>query len=182
MLLQILEDSRLTDNTGRVVSFKNTVIIMTSNVGAKLITDKKKLGFVDQSKENQKMEYESTKKEIMQELKREFSPEFINRIDEIIIFKKLSKEVVYDILEKIVKEIEKRLEDKHITLELTNNAKDYIINNSYDEIYGARPIKRFVSRNLETLLAEKLINDEIKFDSKIIIDIENDEFVLKNVA
>jgi len=166
ILLQILDDGRITDGQGRTVNFKNTIIIMTSNLGSEFILEDK----------------ENSNELINLELKRTFKPEFINRIDEIIIFKKLSKEVVYDILEKIVKEIEKRLEDKHITLELTNNAKDYIINNSYDEIYGARPIKRFVSRNLETLLAEKLINDEIKFDSKIIIDIENDEFVLKNVA
>lgn len=166
ILLQILDDGRITDGQGRTVNFKNTIIIMTSNLGSEFILEDK----------------ENSNELINLELKRTFKPEFINRIDEIIIFKKLSKEVVYDILEKIIKESEKRLEDKHITLELTNNAKDYIINNSYDEIYGARPIKRFVSRNLETLLAEKLINDEIKFDSKIIIDIENDEFVLKNVA
>ena len=166
ILLQTLDDGRITDGQGRTVNFKNTIIIMTSNLGSEFILEDK----------------ENSNELINLELKRTFKPEFINRIDEIIIFKKLSKEVVYDILEKIVKEIEKRLEDKHITLELTNNAKDYIINNSYDEIYGARPIKRFVSRNLETLLAEKLINDEIMFDSKIIIDIENDEFALKNVA
>lgn len=165
ILLQILDDGRITDSQGRTVDFKNTIIIMTSNLGSEYILENK----------------ENSHELIHQELRHTFKPEFLNRIDEIIIFKPLTKEVIYDILNKIITEIEYRLSDKHLTIELTEKAKEFIIEESYDENYGARPIKRYVSRNLETLLAEKIIMDEIKFDSKIIIDIENNAFVLKNV-
>ena len=116
----------------------------------------------------------------MNELHHTFKPEFLNRIDEIIIFNALSKEVVYEILEKIIKEVETRLDDKKIKLSLTDKAKEYIIENSYDEKYGARPIKRFVSRNIETLLANAIISDKIKFNSTITIDHKNGEFTLEN--
>ncbi len=165
ILLQILDDGRITDSQGRTVDFKNTIIIMTSNLGSEYILENK----------------ENSHELIHAELRHTFKPEFLNRIDEIIIFKPLTKEVVYDILNKIVSEIEYRLSDKHLTMELTENAKKFIIEESYDENYGARPIKRYVSRNLETLLAEKIIMDEIKFDSKIVIDIENNTFIIKNV-
>lgn len=165
ILLQILDDGRITDSQGRTVDFKNTIIIMTSNLGSEYILENK----------------ENSHELIHTELRHTFKPEFLNRIDEIIIFKPLTKEVVYDILNKIVSEIEYRLSDKHLTMELTENAKKFIIEESYDENYGARPIKRYVSRNLETLLAEKIIMDEIKFDSKIVIDIENNTFIIKNV-
>lgn len=165
ILLQILDDGRITDGQGRTVDFKNTIIIMTSNLGSEYILENK----------------ENSHELIHAELRHTFKPEFLNRIDEIIIFKPLTKEVVYDILNKIVSEIEYRLSDKHLTIELTENAKKFIIEESYDENYGARPIKRYVSRNLETLLAEKIIMDEIKFDSKIVIDIENNTFIIKNV-
>lgn len=165
ILLQILDDGRITDSQGRTVDFKNTIIIMTSNLGSEYILENK----------------ENSRELIHTELRHTFKPEFLNRIDEIIIFKPLTKEVIYDILNKIVSEIEYRLSDKHLTMELTENAKKFIIEESYDENYGARPIKRYVSRNLETLLAEKIIMDEIKFDSKIVIDIENNTFIIKNV-
>ena len=117
----------------------------------------------------------------MDEHKKTFKPEFINRIDEIIIFNSLNKKVVYEILDKIIKEIEDRLQDKHIHVSLTDKAKDYVIDSSYDELYGARPIKRFVSRNIETLLANEIISDHIKFGDNIIIDIDdNNTFIIKN--
>ena len=163
ILLQILDDGRITDSQGRTVDFKNTIIIMTSNLGSEFILenvpDKDKL--------------------VMDELKRTFKPEFINRIDEIIMFKSLDKKTVYEILEKIISDIEKRLDDKKIKLNLTSAAKDYIINNSYDEKYGARPIKRFVSRNLETLLATEIINDNIKFGETVNIDVKDDHLIIK---
>ncbi len=165
ILLQILDDGRITDGQGRTVDFKNTIIIMTSNLGSEYILENK----------------ENSCELIDIELKRTFKPEFINRIDEIIIFKSLKKEIVYNILDKIISEIEYRLRDKHLKIEVTKEAKDFIINESYDESYGARPIKRYVSRNLETLLAEKIILDEIDFDSKIIVEVENSELTLKNV-
>ena len=164
ILLQILDDGRITDSQGRTVDFKNTIIIMTSNLGSEYILEN----------------VENKEELVMNELKHTFKPEFINRIDEIIIFKSLDKKVVYEILDKIISDIEKRLDDKKITLKLTDKAKDFIINNSYDEKYGARPIKRFVSRNLETLLANEMINDNIKFGEEVIIDEENNKLVITN--
>ena len=163
ILLQILDDGRITDSQGRTVDFKNTIIIMTSNLGSEYILDNK----------------ENSNELVMNELKHTFKPEFINRIDEIIIFKSLDKKVVYEILDKIISDIEKRLDDKKITLKLTDKAKDFIINNSYDEKYGARPIKRFVSRNLETLLANEIINDNIKFGEEVNIDEEDNKLVIR---
>ena len=163
ILLQILDDGRITDSQGRTVDFKNTIIIMTSNLGSEYILDNK----------------ENSEELVMDELKHTFRPEFINRIDEIIIFKALSKEIVYDILDKIIKEIEVRLQDKKISIELTEKAKKFIIDNSYNPDFGARPIKRYVSRNLETLIANNIIMDKIKFNSKIIVDIENNNLIIK---
>ena len=163
ILLQILDDGRITDSQGRTVDFKNTIIIMTSNLGSEYILNKD----------------ENSHELIMKELHRCFRPEFINRIDEIVIFNSLTKDVVYEILDNIIKEIEDRLKDKKITLNLTKEAKDFIINSSYDSEFGARPIKRFVSRNLETLLAKAIINDEIKFNSTITVDVNNDELIIK---
>ena len=163
ILLQILDDGRITDSQGRTVDFKNTIIIMTSNLGSEYILENN----------------ENSQALVLNELKNTFRPEFINRIDEIIIFNSLSKEIVYDILNKIIKETENRLQDKKITIELTNNAKDYIIENAFDERYGARPIKRYVSRNIETLIAENIIEDKINFNTKLLIDIENNQFTIK---
>ena len=160
ILLQILDDGRITDSQGRTVDFKNTIIIMTSNLGSEHIL-------------------ENDEEKVMDELKQTFRPEFINRIDEIVIFNSLSKTVVYDIVNKLIKEIEERLKDKKLKLLITDKAKEYIINNAYNEQYGARPIKRFVSRNIENLLARKIIEDEIKYGSIITIDVENDNIILK---
>ena len=164
ILLQILDDGRITDSQGRTVDFKNTIIIMTSNLGSEYILEDK----------------DNANEEVMKELRNTFKPEFINRIDEIIIFKSLTKDIVYDILDKIIKEIEVRLSDKLIKLELTDKAKDYIINESYDPSFGARPIKRYVVRNIESLIAREIVKDNIKYNSKIVIDIENNEFVINN--
>ncbi len=163
ILLQILDDGRITDSQGRTVDFKNTIIIMTSNLGSEYILDN----------------LENSEKLVMDELKNTFKPEFLNRIDEIIIFKSLKKEIIYKIVDKIINDINKRLSDKKIEISLTNSAKDFIINNSYDEKYGARPIKRFISRNVETLIAKKIINDEIKYNSNIIIDVDNNQLNIK---
>ncbi len=163
ILLQILDDGRITDSQGRTVDFKNTIIIMTSNIGSEYILDNE----------------ENTNDLVMNELRQTFRPEFINRIDEIIIFNSLSKMVIYEILDKIISDIEKRLSDKQIKITVSKAAKDFIINEAYDEKYGARPIKRYVSRNVETLIANDIINDKIKFNSNITIDIDNNQLVLK---
>lgn len=163
ILLQILDDGRITDSQGRTVDFKNTIIIMTSNLGSDYILENKN----------------NANELVMNELRHTFKPEFINRIDEIIIFDSLTKDVVYEILDKIIYDLEKRLSDKKIAIEVTKEAKDFIINESYDEKYGARPIKRYISRNLETLIASDIINDKIKFNTKIIIDIDNNQLTIK---
>ena len=163
VLLQILDDGRITDGQGRTVDFKNTIIIMTSNLGSEYILDNK----------------DNANELVMQELRSTFKPEFINRIDEIIIFNSLTKDVVYDILNKIIKDIEYRLRDKNIKINVTDKAKEFIVNASYDEKYGARPIKRYVQRNVETLIAEAIINDKISFGSTITIDVDNDKLILK---
>ena len=163
ILLQILDDGRITDSKGVTVDFKNTIIIMTSNLGSEYILNKE----IDKEKL------------INEELRHTFKPEFINRIDEIIIFESLTKEIISDIVDKIISELENRLKDKQIKLSLTNEAKNYIIQNSYDENFGARPIKRFISHNLETLIANDIINDKLNFGDDILVDVLDDKFILK---
>ena len=160
LLLQILDDGRCTDSNGRTVDFKNTIIIMTSNVGSEYILN----GEDDK---------------VSSELHKYFKPEFINRIDEVIVFKKLSKEVLYEILDKIISEIENRLSDLNVKISLTKEAKEYLINNGYDEYYGARPLKRIVNRELETHLAKLIINGSVKPNTIINVDVKNDELVIK---
>ncbi len=163
ILLQILDDGRITDSQGRTVDFKNTIIIMTSNLGSEYI--------LEESKNSESL--------VMNELKRTFRPEFINRIDEIIVFKSLTKEVVHDILDKIIGEIEERLVPSNIHIELTNVAREKILEESYDKNYGARPIKRYVTRNIETLLANLILEDKVKFNDTLVIDYQNDAFEIK---
>ena len=149
MLLQILEDGRLTDSQGRTVNFKNTIIIMTSNVGAKLITDKNKLGFAnDKSAENEKQEYENIKKEVLAELKKQFRPEFINRIDDIIVFHKLNNEDINKIMEIMLKQVQKRLELQNYKVEIDDSAKELIAKKGVDNNYGARPLRRSIQNKI----------------------------------
>ena len=162
ILLQILDDGRITDSQGRTVDFKNTIIIMTSNLGSEYILEGN----------------DNANDMVMQELRHTFKPELINRIDEIIIFNSLSKEVIYSILDKIIKEIENRLKDKRLHIILTNNAKEFIIDHAFDVNFGARPIKRFVQRNIESLLAKAIINDTIKVNSTVTVDVKDDKFIL----
>jgi len=163
ILLQILDDGRITDSQGRTVDFKNTIIIMTSNLGSDYILEAKN----------------NTNELVNLELRHTFKPEFINRIDEIITFNSLSKEVVYEILDKIIKDLEYRLNDKKIIINVTNKAKEFIIDESYDEKYGARPIKRYVSRNLETLIANSIISDKISPNSTITVDVDDNNLIIK---
>lgn len=163
ILLQILDDGRITDSQGRTVDFKNTIIILTSNLGSEYILEHQ----------------ENSDELVMDVVRHTFKPEFINRLDEMIVFQSLTKEVVYLILDKIISEIEYRLKDQGIRIELTDRAKDFILDSSYDVNYGARPIKRFVSRNLETLIANKIIMGEIKFQSHIVIDVKDQQLYIQ---
>ena len=180
MLLQILEDGRLTDSQGRTVNFKNTIIIMTSNVGAKLITDKNKLGFAnDKSTENEKQEYENIKKEVLAELKKQFRPEFINRIDDIIVFHKLNNEDINKIMEIMLKQVQKRLELQNYKVEIDDSAKELIAKKGVDNNYGARPLRRSIQNMLEDKIAEAILDGIIKPGKKAVATAKDDEIVIK---
>ena len=161
LLLQILDDGRITDSNGRTVDFKNTIIIMTSNLGSEYILNS------DTSK-------------VMDEVRSHFRPEFINRIDEVIVFKPLTKEVIYEILDKIVSDIESRLSMNDIYIKLTSEAKDYLVDAGYDVNYGARPLKREVSKTIESLLAHELIKGTIKYGETVTFDVIGNELQLVN--
>ena len=162
MLLQILDDGRLTDSHGRTVDFKNCVIIMTSNIGARLITDKKHLGFSGENNNQTEKEYENTKKEVITELKKGFRPEFINRIDEIIVFHKLTVKELEEIVDIMLNEIKKRISDKNIKLEIDKKAKELIIKKGTDTNYGARPLRRAIQTMIEDKLAEEILDGNLK--------------------
>lgn len=170
ILLQVLDDGRITDSQGRTVDFKNTIIILTSNLGSEYILEG--IG------ENGEISQEAQQK-VQELLKHSFRPEFLNRLDEIVLYKPLKKEEISKILDLLIKDLEKRLEDKHITLSLTKQAKDYLIDNGYDELYGARPLKRFVQKKLETLIAKRILTSEITASSHVTIDFANGELVIK---
>ena len=177
MLLQILDDGRLTDATGRTVNFKNTVIIMTSNVGARMITDKNVLGFSqdNRDKEGQEKEYETIKKDVMSELKKQFRPEFINRIDDIIVFHKLTDEDISQIIDIMLKQVQKRLQEQEYIVEIDNSVKDLVAKKGIDTNYGARPLKRAIQSNVEDKIAEAILDGKIIPHKKVKIVAENDE-------
>ena len=160
-MLQVLDDGRVTDSQGRTVDFKNTIIILTSNLGSDYILE----GIQSNGEIS-----EEAKEKVEKLLKQSFRPEFLNRLDEIVFYKPLRKEEISKILELLIKDLERRLEDKHIKLELTQEAKDYLIENGYDEIYGARPLKRFVQKKLETLIAKEILMEKVLPNTKIRID------------
>lgn len=164
MLLQILEDGRLTDSNGRTVNFKNTVIIMTSNIGARLITEKKTLGFAknEDMKNNAQKEYETTKKEVMEALKKELRPEFINRIDEIIVFHKLTEDEIDKIIDIMLEEVVERLKKQKIKIELEPEVKELIASKGVDKNFGARPLRRTIQTVLEDALAEEILDGKLK--------------------
>lgn len=181
MLLQILEDGRLTDSHGRTVNFKNTVIIMTSNVGARLITDKKSLGFssIGNEENSKEKEYESIKKEVLAELKKQFRPEFINRVDEIIVFHKLTKDDLGEIVDIMLKQVKERLLDQGMTIDVDSSAKDLIIKKGTDENFGARPLRRAIQSILEDKLAEEILDGNIKPGDKAKVTAKDEEIVVK---
>ena len=155
ILLQVLDDGRLTDSNGRTVDFKNTVIIMTSNIGARLITDKKNLGFLNSNEDNK--EYENTKKDVMAELKKELKPEFLNRIDEIIVFHKLNDEEIGKIVEIMLKQVQNRLKEQNYIVEFKSGLKDFIAKHGINKSFGARPLKRTIQNLVEDKLAEEIL-------------------------
>ena len=162
MLLQILEDGRLTDSQGRTVNFKNTVIIMTSNIGARLITEKKSLGFTNSSEEDENKEYEEIKKNVMAELKKQLRPEFINRIDDIIVFHKLNDDEINSIIDLLLKNVEQRLVEQGLNIKIDKSVKELIAKKGVDKEFGARPLRRAIQNIVEDKLAEEILDGNIK--------------------
>ena len=181
MLLQILEDGRLTDAQGRTVNFKNTIIIMTSNIGARLITDRNKLGFTENNsqEESKQKEYENIKKEVMAELKKQFRPELINRIDDIIVFHKLDDNNIKKIINIMLEKVTKRLEEQHIKIEIDESVKELIAKKGVDNNYGARPLRRAIQNMLEDKIAEAILEGKIQKNKKAKATVENEEIVIK---
>ena len=162
ILLQILDDGRLTDSQGRLVDFKNTIIIMTSNLGSEYILD-------NETNANEL---------VMNELKNTFRPELINRIDEIIVFNSLKQDVIGEIVDKVIKELNDRLQQNYIRVEITNTVREKIIEEAYDPRYGARPIKRYITKNIENLIAHKLIDENMKVGTTLVVDVKDNEFIV----
>ena len=178
LMLQILEDGRLTDSQGRTVDFKNTVIIMTSNLGARVITDKKSLGFSKQENDDSKKQYEETKKEVLEVVKKELRPEFINRIDEIIVFHKLSDDEIGKIIDIMLKEVINRLKVQKLLVEFEPSVKDLIASKGIDKNFGARPLRRTIQSLVEDKLADEILDGNIKKNKKAVVGVKDDTIVV----
>lgn len=164
VLLQVLDDGRITDSQGRTVDFKNTILIMTSNIGSSYLLE----GIDDQgniSEESQKM--------VMDDLRAHFRPEFLNRLDETILFKPLTKGDIYHIIDLLVADVNKRLADREISISLTEAAKNYVVEGGYDPTYGARPLKRYLQKNVETMAARLMLKGDVGAQDTIVLDVEN---------
>jgi ATP-dependent Clp protease ATP-binding subunit ClpB len=168
VLLQVLDDGRITDSQGRTVDFKNTILIMTSNIGSQyLLEGIEPDGSIRKECEDM----------VMQDLRSHFRPEFLNRLDEIILFKPLTKENIGGIVELLLADVNRRLADRELSIQLTDAAKQYVIDNGYDPVYGARPLKRYLQKYVETLAARMILSDQVHMGDTIIIDVENGELV-----
>ena len=174
IMLQILDDGRLTDSKGRLISFKNTIIIMTSNVGASMITSTQKLGF-SVAGDEKKDKYEKLKDTVMEELKKAFRPEFLNRIDDIIVFAHLSKEEIRQIVDLMLKDLFKRLDERELTIEVGDDVKDYLAKEGYNEAYGARPLRRVIQKKIEDVLAEEILTGNYKPKDVLVMSMEDDK-------
>ena len=178
ILLQVLDDGRLTDSTGRTVDFKNTVIIMTSNIGARLITEKKNLGFGNNKDKNEN-EYEETKKDVLNELKKELRPEFLNRIDDIIVFHKLNDEEIKQIIEILLNNVKKRIEEQGYVLEFDESIKKLIADKGTNKSFGARPLKRTIQNLVENKIAEYILDGKIEKGKKVTLIRKEDKITIK---
>ncbi len=176
ILLQVLDDGRLTDNKGRVVNFKNTIVIMTSNIGSHVIQN----NFEKLTEENRNKVIEETKNQVFDILKKTIRPEFLNRIDDIIMFTPLTKDEIKDIIKLQFIELNKLIQKNNIKAEITEKAIDYIAEIGFDPQFGARPIKRALQKNILNELAKSLINEEISFGAVVIIDVEDNKLVFRN--
>jgi ATP-dependent Clp protease ATP-binding subunit ClpC len=179
MLLQILEEGKLTDNVGRVVNFRNTIVLMTSNIGSDTIRKQSTLGFSPISDENS---YEKMRDKIMDEAKKTFRPEFLNRLDDIIVFRSLTKPDLIEILDLEITKVMQRLKARNIVLQLDDKAKDHLVSKGYDPLYGARPMRRAVERSLEDPLAEEILRGGFHEGEPVIVTVEGDRLVFKQKA
>ena len=181
IMLQILDDGRLTDAKGRHINFKNTVIIMTSNVGASMIATQGRLGFsaADDAKNDK---YEKLKETVNEELKKAFRPEFLNRIDDIIVFSHLSKEEIRQIVDLMMKDLFKRLSERELSIEVTDEVKDYLAKDGYNEAYGARPLRRLIQKKIEDQLAEEILTNAYKPGDTIVLKLKDDNIVFERKA
>jgi ATP-dependent Clp protease ATP-binding subunit ClpC len=175
ILLQVLDEGHLTDNYGRVIDFKNTVVIMTSNLGARDIGKGKGLGFHLPSDQTQ---YEAMEGKVIEEINRAFNPEFINRLDDIIVFHPLSRAQIGEIVHNVLRDVQKRLTDEQLTLRLTDSAVEFLVEHGYDEKYGARPIKRAIQRYLEDPLSEKILLSEFSAGDEIEVGVTSEKDAL----
>ena len=178
IMLQILDDGRLTDAKGRHVNFKNTIIIMTSNVGASMITTTSKLGF-STSDDESKDKYEKLKETVTEEMKKAFRPEFLNRIDETIVFSHLSQEEIRQIVDLMLKDLFKRLAERELSVEVTDEVKDHLAKNGYSEAYGARPLRRLIQRKIEDMLAEEILSGKYAPGDTIVIKLVDDKIAFE---
>lgn len=176
ILLQVMEEGRLTDNVGKHVDFRHTVLIMTSNIGSHEITNKASLGF---KPDDESMNYSMMKEKVMSELKKSFRPEFINRIDEVVVFHELQREHVFHICDIMIADVQHRLNQKSIKLILTDNAKAFLVDKGYDKSYGARPLKRTIQKYIEDPLSEELLRGSFRDNDEVLVDLENGELVFK---
>ena len=173
VLLQVLDDGRITDSQGRTVDFKNTIIILTSNLGSSVLLDG--IGADGEIRED-------AKQQVHELLRRSFRPEFLNRLDEIVFYKPLTKENITGIIDLLIQALSKRLEDKQLSVQLTDAAKQYVIDNGYDPVYGARPLKRFLQRHVETLLGRTIIAGDLSEGTKLVVDYQNGELTVTPVS
>lgn len=181
VLLQVLEDGRLTDGKGKIVNFKNTIVIMTSNVGASTIKKQKSMGFSLGEKENE-TEYEKMKDNIMEELKRSFRPEFLNRIDDIIVFHQLEESDLKRIVSLMLKSVAERLEGQGISIKFSEEAENLLAKEGVDLVYGARPLRRAITKVVEDRLSEEILNGNIKTGSKILATVKDDKLIFENLV
>ncbi len=181
IMLQILDDGRLTDSKGRHINFKNTIIIMTSNVGASMITNTQKLGF-SVSGDDKKDRYEKLKETVNEELKKAFRPEFLNRVDDIIVFAHLNQQEIRQIVDLMLKDLFKRLSERELTIDVTDAAKDYLAKEGYSETYGARPLRRVIQKKVEDVLAEEILSGNYKPHDKLIMDCKDNKIIIEKKA
>ena len=179
-LLQILDDGRLTDSHGRTVDFKNTIIVMTSNIGASSIGKQRTIGFSDDSNRNT-IEYESMKDSLISQLKSSFSPEFLNRIDDVIVFHKLNEEDTRKIAALMLATVSHRLEERNVHLTFTEEVVDKLAKQGFDPDYGARPMRRVIQNSVEDALSEELLKGEISLGDNIEMSVENDRYAFKKI-